>query len=115
MDEQLADRLGSKDYSKWGYIRVMISHYWVPQSSVLRPVLFNINNLIAECKHILRKFADNTKLGGVVEFIEGLGDPGGLIVYPDRLQGWATTNSIKFNACQILHLEWGNSVYTYRL
>ena len=26
--------------------------WWVPQSSVLRPVLFNINDLVAECKHI---------------------------------------------------------------
>ncbi|KAK4815565.1 LOW QUALITY PROTEIN: hypothetical protein QYF61_004082 [Mycteria americana] len=99
----------------------VISGWWpitsgVPQGSILRPVLFNvfINDLDAEVKCTLSKFANDTKLGGTVDCLKGRE---ALHRDLDRLESWAITNLMKFNKskCQILYLGRGNPAYTCKL
>ncbi|GAB0210394.1 hypothetical protein GRJ2_003505200 [Grus japonensis] len=63
---------------------------------------------------VVSKFADDTKLGGAVDSIEG-GEA--LQRDLDRLETWAITNCRRYNKgkCRILHLGRGNPGYTYRL
>ena len=79
-------------------------------------MLFNIfvGDMDSRTECTLSKFADNTKLCGVVDALEGRD---AIQRDPDRLERWACVNRMKFNKAKhkVLHVGRGNPKCKHRL
>ena len=76
----------------------------IPQRSILRLLLFNTfsKDMDSKIKRTLKEFADDAKLSGAVDIIEGKG-----IIQKDpyRLKKWVHINLMRFNRAKykVLH------------
>ncbi|GAB0203592.1 hypothetical protein GRJ2_002824800 [Grus japonensis] len=97
--------------SKWRTVTSGVPH-WL----VLGLALFNIfaSDMDSGIECTLSKFANDTKLCGAVNMLEGRN---AIQKDLDRLERWAYANCMKFNKakCKVLHVGWRNPKHNYRL
>ena len=90
----------------------------VPQGSVLGPVLFlifinDLDSAVTE-RQIIRKFADDTKLGQIIDSEADRAELQGCL---DRLCKWARDWGMAFNVakCHVMHIGRQNPGHTYNM
>jgi len=116
VDKELAGWSHSKSCSQWLNVQVETSKKWHSSRSVLGPVLFNIfvGDMDSGIECTLSKFADDMRLCGAVNMLEGRD-----AIQRDlnRLERWACANLMEFNKakCKVLHMSRGNPKCKYRL
>ncbi|GAB0202789.1 mitochondrial enolase superfamily member 1 [Grus japonensis] len=88
----------------------------VPQGLILGPALFNIfvGDMGSGIECTLSKFANDTKLCGVVDTLDGRD---AIQRDLDRLERCVRENRMKFSKakCKVLHVGWRNPKHSYRL
>ncbi|GAB0188822.1 protein FAM13A [Grus japonensis] len=86
------------------------------KGSVLGQALFNIfvSDMDSGIECTLSRFANDAKLCGVVDTLEGRD---AIQRDLDRFERWARANRMKFNKakCKVLHVGWRNPKHDYRL
>ncbi|GAB0177507.1 epidermal differentiation-specific protein-like [Grus japonensis] len=89
-----------------GYDNDIISSHKVQRGSVLGPILFDIfiNDINSGIECTVVKSADDTKLSGAVDMLEGRD---AIQRDLDKLQAWPNVNPMKFDKvkCTVLHLR----------
>ncbi|GAB0210385.1 hypothetical protein GRJ2_003504300 [Grus japonensis] len=117
VDKELAGWSRSKSCGQWLNVQVEISDEWCSSgvsTGTRALVSIFVGNTDSGIACALSKFADDTKLCGVDDTLEGRDAVQRNLDRPER---WACANRMKFNKakCKVLHVGRGNPKHNYRL